>query len=210
MPNYCGNTLTISHEDPAMITRAVEAFDRGEFFAEFVPVPKDLQITSSPGTQDQDLRSAYEVNKDKFGYETWYDFCCNEWGTKWDVGTEGADADVTDDGKVMLVFFDSAWSPPIAAYEKLQELGFKVSAYYYESGMAFAGIYDEHGDESYDLSSMDSSEVRSSIPRELDETFCISEQIEEYERENEEELTLWYKDGVEETGLDPHKKPSEC
>ena len=63
MPNWCGNTLTIQHEDPAMITRAVEAFDRGEFFNEFVPVPPDLQITSSPGTQDQDLRSAYEVNK---------------------------------------------------------------------------------------------------------------------------------------------------
>ena len=39
----------------------------------------------------------------------------------------------------------------------------------------------------------------------LDAEFAISEQMEEWERENEEELTLWYKDGVEATGLEPHK-----
>jgi hypothetical protein len=31
----------------------------------------------------------------------------------------------------------------------------------------------------------------------------------EYEAENEEELTSWYKEGVEETGLIPHEPPKE-
>ena len=31
MPNWCNNTLTLTHEDPAMILRAKEALDRGEF-----------------------------------------------------------------------------------------------------------------------------------------------------------------------------------
>ena len=203
MPNWCGNTLTISHEDPAMITRAVEAFDRGEFFNEFVPVPPDLQITSSPGTQDQDLRSAYEVNKDKFGYETWYDFCCNEWGTKWDVGdSQGIQS---HDPCELIVYFDSAWSPPIAFYQALENLGFTVYAQYYEPGCGYAGIYDEHGDNYYELTEMTSDEVRDAIPPELDDAFGISESMAEWEEEDP--VTEWYKEGVESTGLEPHKKP---
>ena len=46
MPNWCNNNLTLTHEDPAMILRAKEALDRGEFLNEFIPVPKDLQIVS--------------------------------------------------------------------------------------------------------------------------------------------------------------------
>jgi hypothetical protein len=30
MPNWCSNMLTLTHEDPAMITRARDAFARGE------------------------------------------------------------------------------------------------------------------------------------------------------------------------------------
>ena len=200
MPNWCGNTLTIQHEDPAMITRAVEAFDRGEFFAEFVPVPKDLQITSSPGTQDQDLRSAYEVNKAKFGYETWYDFCCSEWGTKWDVGEQGA-SDVHPEGKMLHTFFDSAWSPPVDAYRKLEELGFRVEAMFYEGGMAFAGSYSDGNCDDISLEGMSADEIEQNYP-ETDECFGISEAIREYEAENEEELTAWIKDGKEKLKLE--------
>ncbi len=46
MPNWCNNNLTLQHEDPAMILRAKEALDRGEFLNEFIPVPEDLKITS--------------------------------------------------------------------------------------------------------------------------------------------------------------------
>jgi hypothetical protein len=31
----------------------------------------------------------------------------------------------------------------------------------------------------------------------------------ESERENQDEVTTWYKDGVEETGLEPHKKSKD-
>ena len=213
MPNWCSNSLCLQHEDPKMIARAAKGFNEGGLLNEFIPVPEELNETISGSVGDpveQELLEAKQIaNKKKYGYANWYDFCVGEWGTKWDVGSEGADADVSPDGKVMSVYFDSAWSPPIAAYEKLQEMGFQVNAYYYEGGMCYAGIYDEHGDEYYDLSGMDSAEVRDSIPSCLDDTFGISEQMAEYEAENEEELTHWYKEGVEETGLEPHKKVKE-
>lgn len=208
MPNWCGNTLTISHEDPAMITRAVEAFDRGEFFNEFIPVPEELKIVagrvSDPDAQAK-LEAQEQANREKYGYATWYDFCVSEWGTKWDVGdSQGIQS---RDPLELIVYFDSAWSPPIAAYESLENQGFRVYATYYEPGSAFAGIYDECGDNCYNLSDMDSEQARDELPPELDDAFGISESMAEWERENEDEVTQWYKEGVEATGLEPHEKP---
>jgi hypothetical protein len=205
MPNYCGNTLTITHEDPEMIRRAKAAFAEGEFLNEFVPVPKDLQITAGklgdPVAQAE-LELKEQANLARHGYKTWYDFCINEWGTKWDVGN-GAGIQTWDDHE-LVVYFDSAWSPPIAAYERLLDLGFTVYATYYEPGCAFAGVWDNGYDDHYNLSDMSSQDVIDGLPEELDEAYGISESMAEWEAENQDEVTTWYKDGVEETGLTPH------
>jgi hypothetical protein len=176
-----------------MIKRAVDAFKRGEFLNEFIPVPGELKNTTAPNREDssQSLR-------EKYGYSDWYDFCCGEWGTKWDVGDDQGVSDYDDNS--LTAYFDSAWSPPIAAYEKLEELGFKVYAKYYEGGCAFVGIYDEYGDDYYDLSGLSADEVASQIPGHLDEEFSISEMMREYEEP--EPLTEWYKQGVKDTGLE--------
>ena len=81
--------------------------------------------------------------------------------------------------------FSSAWAPPTGAYAKLQDLGFEVVAYYYEPGMCFAGIYDENGDDFYNIDGSSES-VRENIPQVLDEMFNISENMAEYEDENQE------------------------
>lgn len=199
MPNWCGNTLTLSHEDPEMIRRAKAAFAEGEFLNEFIPVPACLKDTTSPNRDNaEELRS-------QCGYADWYDFCVNEWGTKWDIG-DGQGIQTWDDHE-LIVYFDSAWSPPIAAYEKLMDLGFTVYATYYEPGCAFAGVFEDGMDDYYDLSGMDSGDVQQQLPPDLDSAFGISESMAEYEAENEDEVTVWYKDGVEATGLEPHEKP---
>ena len=199
MPNWCNNNLTLQHEDPAMIQRAKDALDRGEFLAEFIPVPEQLQIVAgSVGdpVEQAKLEADTKRNQEELGYSNWYDFQVNEWGTKWDVGDEGA-TDIHPDGKMLHTYFDSAWSPPIAAYEKLTEMGFTVGAMYYEGGMAYAGVWEDGVDDYYDLGGMNSSQVESDLPVELDEAFGISESMREYEEENQEELTEWLKDGVE-------------
>ena len=207
MPNWCANTLTLTHADPTMIVRAKESFERGELLNEFIPVPEDLKIESSPGTTSEELQAQYDTNAKKHGYSTWYDFSVGQWGTKWDIGSDDG-IQIWDDNEITF-YFDSAWSPPIIAYETFEELGFKVYATYYESGMCYCGIYEDGHDDYYDLSDMTAQEVVDTIPQELDESFGISECMAEYEAENQDEVTEWYKDGVEETGLVPHEPPKK-
>ena len=198
MPNWCNNNLTLTHEDPAMIKRAYDALERGEFLNEFIPVPEDLQITSGflgDPVEQKELERKTAENVKKYGYGNWYDYCVGEWGTKWDVGQDGA-SDIHPDGKTLHTYFDSAWAPPVNAYDKLVELGFGVNAMYHEGGMGFAGIYDEHGDQEINLEGMSADEIEQEYP-ELDEAFGISESIREYEADNEEELTDWIKDGAD-------------
>ena len=198
MPNWCNNNLTLEHEDPAMIQRAFDALERGEFLSEFIPVPEQLQIVAGcvgDPVEQKKLEEDTARNLKELGYGNWYDYCVGEWGTKWDVGGPGQ-SDIHPDGTMLHTTFDSAWSPPVNAYEKLEQLGFKVDAMFYESGMAFAGTYSEGCCDDFSLEDMSADEIERDYP-ELDEAFCISESIREYEADQEEELTEWIKDGAE-------------
>jgi hypothetical protein len=188
MPNWCNNTVNIRHDDPAMIERVRRAFDAGALLNEFIPVPEDLHITAGSlgeAEAQKDLEAQEEVNLHKHGYRNWYDFCVNEWGTKWDIGADGQPA-LDQDGGGLVLNFDSAWAPPISAYEALMAMGFEILAYYYEPGMAFAGKWDNGDDDYYDYSGMNSDQIAETLPDDLDETFCISEQVAEWEEENQE------------------------
>lgn len=124
MPNWCCNKLTVEHDDPAMVERFVNAYNKGKTCNEFIPKPDDIG-------------------------DGWYDWCINNWGTKWDIGADvGTDKEeryglkATVVGNQASCSFDSAWAPPTGLYEKLVELGYNVKASYFEPGMAFCGIYD--------------------------------------------------------------------
>lgn len=190
MPNWCNNTVTLEHKDPAMIARAKAAFLDGRLLDEFIPVPKSLHIVSGRCGDDDNpeqiaLEAAQKRNIEVHGYKDWYDWSVNEWGTKWDVG--GNDGTYNDIEGGIILGFDSAWSPPIQAYEKLFYMGFKIRAMYYESGMAFAGIYEDGSDEYYEYGGMNSDQIAEELPAELDEAFGISESVAEWEAENAED-----------------------
>ena len=204
MPNWCNNNLVLEHDDPAMIVRAKEALDRGEFLNEFIPVPEDLKITAGflgDGDAQKELERQTKANVEKYGYGNWYDYCVGEWGTKWDVGEQGC-SDIHPEGRMLHTSFDSAWSPPVNAYAKLEALGFRVEAMFYESGMAFAGTYSDGNCDDFSLEGMTADEIERDYP-EIDDCFGISESIRDYEAENaeEEELTEWIKDGAEQRKL---------
>ena len=199
MPNWCNNSVEIYHEDPAMLERVRKAFDEGTLLQEFIPIPADLQIVAgsvgAKGSPEQnELELKEEFNRITHGYATWYDFCVNEWGTKWDIAADGNPAQDIPGG--LMLGFDSAWSPPIAAYEKLEEQGFRIRAMYYEPGMAYAGIWEDGMDDYYEYGGLDSAGIAEELPAELDEAFCISESVAEWEAENEENIDIDLDGGV--------------
>jgi hypothetical protein len=189
MPNWCNNYLELEHEDPAMIERAKKAFAEGKLLEEFCPVPASLHIVAGrvgDGDEQKKLEEDTAENIRVHGYGNWYDYCVNEWGTKWDVGGDGDQATVESPNSIKMNF-DSAWAPPTAAMDKFMDLGFKVKLVYWESGMCFAGIYDENGDDYMDYSDMTADEVAESINPELDECMNIVECLREWEEENSED-----------------------
>jgi hypothetical protein len=163
-----------------MIERAAKAFQEGTFLQEFIPCPDELlETVAQMGTND-----AEKANREKYGYSSWYDFNVANWGTKWDV--ESSNVEI-EDANTVTAGFDSAWSPPTTAYERLMELGFEVEAFYYEPGMQFVGKWDNGEDDCYEYGGYDSTTVRDYIGEELDDYFCISEQMADWEAENAEE-----------------------
>jgi hypothetical protein len=188
MPNWCNNSVELYHSDPAMIERARTAFNDGRLLDEFIPVPKDLHIVAGcVGDPDEQKKLEEDTarNLATYGYGNWYDFCVGEWGTKWDIGADGNPAQDIPGG--LMLGFESAWAPPVGAYEKLTEMGFSIRAMYYEPGMAFAGIWEDGNDDFYEYGGLDSAGIAEELPEVLDEAFGISESVAEWEEENKEE-----------------------
>jgi len=188
MPNWCNNSVSITHSDPEKLRALVEAVNAKRFLDFAIPVPQDLTETVAGFLGNGDEQKALELkeqeNLKKYGVKNWYDFCVSRWGTKWDV--EAYDT-VEFDPAGVTFGFDSAWSPPTGVYEALVEDGFSVTAFYYEPGMAYAGKWsDEDGDQYWELSGMTSEQVRDMLPEDLDEMMCISENMAQWEEENEE------------------------
>jgi len=193
MPNWCNNSITLKHKDPAMIDRAQKALADGRLLQEFIPCPQDLIDTVS-GFMGEDKRAAHEAqmarNIELYGYKDWYDWNVANWGTKWDVGgDDGLIQRLTEN--TLDASFESAWAPPCNAYEKLAAMGFIIKAYYHEPGMAFCGVWtgdeEEFFDDYYEYSGETSATVREAIGEELDDFWCISEDMANWEEENAEE-----------------------
>lgn len=206
MPNWCSNTLTVQHSDTDKLKILAQAFDNECLFDAIKPVPEALKNpgTTSFGGSDADAKD--QLRKQllaEYGYSSWYDFCVDQWGTKWEANSYDK-ADYQDGDTVLQLSFDTAWSPPLGIYQALLSQGYEVEAMYYESGGGYAGVWENGTDDYYDISGMTSQEVASALPSELDDCFNISESMADWEAENEdsEELRHWVEEGVEKLGLD--------
>lgn len=158
MPNWCDNTLYLKNKDKAQLERAFNAAKEGQLLEEFRPVPKKLQNGIG-----------------------WYNWCVTNWGTKWDIDL--IDTDYVDEN-TLGIYFNSAWSPPVAWYDYMTEQGFEIEAYYNEPGLCFCGSYNnENGEDYYEYDTLDIS----NIPEELKEMYDLEnyiEELKEYEAEN--------------------------
>jgi hypothetical protein len=196
VPNWCDNYVTFKHDDPAMIDRVIRGFTGEGLFTEFAPCPQELIDTLAGSFGDPDknaeLEQKQKTNMAKYGAKDWYDWCNQQWGTKWDVDTRPSETTSkvvkrSEAGTEVALGFSTAWSPPTGFYATMvDEFGFKVSAYYYECGCAFCGYWSSDGDDdTYEITG-DSAWVRNHIPSAIDEHFAISENMEMWEEENNE------------------------
>ena len=110
------------------------------------------------------------------------------WGTKWDISEPHMEHKIEDG--VLEVNFMTAWGPPDMAF--VTYLGnnddVTIENYFYEPGMAFAGI-DSEMVELPEKSDADEWEDDPML-KQIDDVFCIRENMIEYEtyeiKENQE------------------------
>ena len=167
MPNWCSNRLTITHKDADVIDNLmaqIRADEDERLFHYIKPMPEELRDTTSPSDSPN-----------------WYDWSIENWGTKWDACNLSWSQ--LDDHTIEFDF-DSAWSPPISVYEELSEQGFEVEAYYVEYGMMYAGEW--HCDADGQVTDEYSNDISEYVPEGVDELFEITQQLEEWKREDEE------------------------
>ena len=138
MPNWCENSLYIRAEKKDDMKELKKLLDKTLKFSKdnncatnllsaIIPMPKELEKTKSPSNTPN-----------------WYDWCVNNWGTKWDVDCYSSE--IEDD--YMEFGFDSAWAPPVPWLEQVAMLFPKLhfSLKYDEPGAGFMGCARGKGD----------------------------------------------------------------
>lgn len=160
MPNWCENSLNISHTDKSKIDELEAVLSQKD--------PNVFQFLR-PRPADQE--------------ENWYDWNIEHWGTKWDITPHHFER-VTENA--IFLTFDSAWNPPVALYDYLSEQGWMIYALYHEGGMGFAGRYEDGVDDYYEYS-FDSEESIEALPTDLIEFGGIWENYEFYKESLKED-----------------------
>ena len=132
MPNWCNNSITITGPAEKILDIWSKAqdpdLDKGLLDA-MVPMPAELEGTTAPSDG-----------------ANWYAWRCENWGTKWDIDLEGLELESDENGTATISgWFDSAWSPPIEAYQTFcdEDSDCSIEATYEEGGMDFAGMYKD-------------------------------------------------------------------
>ena len=158
MPNWCYNSVTLHHDSKEVI----DAFE-----AEL---------------KKEDPQPLNHLRPNPAG-EWQYDWSVNNWGTKWDVSPMDWER---ESDNVIVMHFDSAWSPPITLYEYLEENGWTVRALYHEPGMGFAGKFEDGFDDYYEFDYTNREEVEN-LPEDILDFTNAMDDLENWEAEQEEE-----------------------
>jgi len=150
MPNHVQNILVVVGPKPHL--KGMLDHIKGEreviAFGKIFPMPEELQGTRSPAkivTEAEYKKIQYDKNFsaepnrffadkgaitkkmqkdwiDRFGADNWYDWTCNNWGTKWgayDSELEIAELPDRDGYDMAVIRFQTAWSSGVYGIEAL-------------------------------------------------------------------------------------------
>ena len=168
MPNWCTNNITISGPT------------------------ETIQQLWKDAESGQDGASLLEAMAPIGNWD--YGTAVDTWGTKWDISLEGLEfIDHKDGTSEITGYFDSAWAPPIGAYDRfLDDMdNCSLDASYFEPGMDFAGFYSNGDDEYMEELSEESrlpEDEQSELFKRIDEEFAVSGWYEDDEDEEEVDL----------------------
>lgn len=179
MPNWCNNTITLTGPKKKITAIYEKAKEDNAFLQQLHPMPAELEGTTADGSVNEELVA-------KTGASDWYDWRTENWGTKWEVDAEGLE--LSDDGTTISGWFDSAWAPPIRAYETFltNNEDCSISSMYYEGGMDFAGKWEDFQDMTVtpgDFTADEMEDPNSGLIYDINEQFNMSEFVREYEEE---------------------------
>ena len=170
MPNWCTNRVTISGDKEWVQFFKWAVKGEGEnkrlfSFNSIIPFPDELNGIGSPvkivDTEEEIeqykkdhsdsewsignlpiTQKRSEELKTKYYADNWYDWCNDNWTSKWDACDVYLDIDEPD---YLQYRFDTPWGPPENIYEtlKLQHPKIHISWFYDEPGMEMAGYLNE-------------------------------------------------------------------
>jgi len=192
MPNWCNNNITIT--GPNKIIDKIDKIVKNEKYEKpedglleyFYPMPAELRDTTADGTKRKKLQK-------KYGFDDWYSWAVENWSTKWDIHEfHGVDRNYINDDESEISFgFESAWAPPIGAYEKFidDNSNCSIKATYYEGGCDFMGEWYDGQDDCYQVSDFKSDDDfwKTGVGSTLDDLYGITESMAEYEAQLEAE-----------------------
>ena len=129
MPNYCNNELTIKSDNAGLLQSLLNELKQADSY-------------------EVDFLSKLVPFTEETNYVWDYDWCVQNWGTKWDI----FDVNYASlEGDTLAVSFMTAWSPPVAALETaMRKHGFTFDLYYEEGGACFIGHAVGDGESSID------------------------------------------------------------
>ena len=199
MPNWCDNQVSITGPNSVInkIEKIVKEEDNKNGLLQFMfPRPAELDDTTSPApreTKEDKLKS--KALMEKYGHDNWYDWSCDNWGTKWEVCEfYGVDRqEISDDESTISFAFQSAWAPPTGAYQEfVDKHPVSLEAKYHEPGCDFMGIWDNGDDRCYTISEAAPEGSKdefwqSGDGADLDDHFSITESMADWEAEQEAE-----------------------
>ena len=189
MPNYCNNNIVIT--GPNSVIDKIEKIangDKGDLLQYFYPMPKALEDTTAPLQKDatKEEKAKAKENLKKYGYDNWYDWRVENWGTKWDIMEfyNINRKEIGEDESEISLGFDTAWAPALGAYERFidENSNCSLKAYYYEPGCDFMGEWDNGIDSCFEVAKygLDDDFWKQGIGSTLDDYFGITESMCQY------------------------------
>ena len=168
MPNHCYNRVSLYSDDTTVILRLHEIFkigldpnDERTVFGQIIPEPNWEEIPLNEETvqeyswdkprgeigecpvmvinEDKPFLNGLRFKSTDKQDDRWYNWRCQNWGTKWDAYS--LEIDDCDMPHGFEVNFETAWSPPEEIAEAIREQfdDLSMSWFYDEPGCEVAG-----------------------------------------------------------------------